>query len=600
MSTADQVLYLNRNATSPMYNKVLRALEETKQGRATATQWAAMIRALSQKGVKSLEIDESSILGWLENRGPDPITKVELLKKLSSLLFTVKEVRLAAPKYPSYRQPGGTYHEFLYIANSERDNVADEIEAVEYEMNLLVFEPERLIDEPELVVRLERQRAALIEQKSTAIDFDRHHYSDVINGRHGRNLLAHCRVTERPDEGLYFIEEIQSDWAQRGRRQNWAAGYPKGPLVTSTEAWAGMVLRRQLQLAAMNPAVKHVSWITESMRNGGWQNVDEEKAKEQRRKAHDDFVAEAVQAKLAELEALGTTPEALAAAKSAVRVEAEQAARAAGHSVPHDMLNDFYLRLVPKLVEKMSGGKVTLHETMIGGRTVTVPSLEVTDATRARLADKQPVYSRASLLSVPRDIGDERLVGALRNASTMLGSVKHVRLATHLYDVATGRKVAGRYINNMVQVSLSSRDIEEVMDHECFHFAQEQLLTSRENALVEVAFAPGTALNNQVRELLTRRGDFALAKQCIEPGEAAAQGFAFWRQGALDVSEPPVRGLFSDIISLVKDAVAWIRREVFEHSLQTPQEVFHALATGALAERAEIPFSAARPRAIAE
>lgn len=585
----DRVLYLNRNQSSPMYSNLKRMIADGKQGKAAPTQWISMIRAMTSKGVKSMEIEESGIIDWLEVQKDASITRDVLAAKIDSLMFTIKEVSLSKPKFTSYRQPGGKYHEYLYIANSERDNVIDDLERVEYEMQELVFTPEKFIDEPEVAINLERERERLMALKVKAIDFPNHHFSDVVNGKHGKNLLAHCRITHRPEDGLYFIEEIQSDWAQRGRKSNWTE-IPKGPLVTNTEAWAGMVLRRHLQLAAMDPAIKNIAWITETMRNGGTQSKEAEAMKVTRKKEFDEAKAAVVAQKMALLpnNGEGMTKEALAEFKAMANLAATTEVNNQGIYEPYDMLNDFYLKVVPKIVDKIlsgTGTKVQMKVLNIGDRQAEVPWIDVNDAVRQKLTEKQPVFSRGLLLNTPREINDPIIGPLLAEAARMLGSAKGVRFVGQLYDIATGTKVAGRFVNNFIQVSLSAANIEEALDHECFHYAQENLLSQHELDVMQNSFANGTTLNHKVREILTARGDYALAKECLNADEAAAQGFALWRQGALEVQEPPVTGIFSDLIQVVRDIGAWIKREALEQKFQTPEEIFSAFASGEIAKR---------------
>lgn len=586
---ADQVIHLNRNTLSPLYSKLKRSIDESKQGKAVPAQWASMIKAMSAKGVKSMEIDESNIIDWLENQKPEEsITRETLSKKLDSMLFTIKEVCLQSPKFKGHRQAGGTYKEYLYIANSERDNIIDDLESIEYEMEELVFNLERLSDEPDLVVNLERERTRLISLKGVAIDFTQHHFSGETTGRHGKNLLAHCRVTERPTQGLYFIEEVQSDWAQTGRKRNWI-NIPKGPLVTNTEAWAGMVLRRHLQIAAMNPQVQHIGWITESMRNGGRQNKKNESEKLTKKTNFDTHLKEGLILALSKIESEKMSPDALKEATLMARKSVIAELSQKGIQEPYDMLNDFYLKVIPKMVDKIlagTGEKVQIKDIEIDpGNTASIPCLVVTDKVRERLTDKQPIYSRALLLKTPIDANDAILETVIKNAAQMLGSAKHLRLVTNLFDISTGAKVAGRFLNNMVQVSLSSKDILEVCDHECFHFAQEKLFSQQENQLVLESFAYGTQLNEQVREILTSRGDFVLAKECLDPVESAAQGFALWNSGQLDLDQTPVRGIFSDLITAVKEVAQWIGKNVLQQNYQTTEELFQAFATGEIGKR---------------
>lgn len=587
---ADQITYLNRNnTTSPLYSKLHAAVADGKQGRAKPAQWKATIQALTQKGIKSAEIEDSGILGWLEVQSPDtPITKEQMAARIDISLPTIKEVVLQSPKYPSYRQPGGRYKEYLYILNSEKDNVIDDLELVEYRMQELAFEVERIIDDPELPIRLERERERLIEAKGKATDFTQHHYSEIVTGRLGKNLMAHARVALYPESGIYFVNEIQSDWAQRGRKANWTHGFPKAPFVTSTEAWAGAVLRRHLQIAAQGPTTTKFAWITETMRNGGQQDSVIERGKLEMKKRFDEGMAKGLAEHKARLKE-DLSPDEVQEHLARMRPLVMSDLRSQGIYDPPDMLNDFYLKVLPKIVDKIlagTGEKVSLQTITIGERVVTVPTINITDAVRSRLVDKQPLYSHGPLAFNARQIDDPALVNIVANAEVMLGSTKHFRLVNSLYDTATGRRVPGRYVNKLVQVSLAALDIEEVTDHECFHFAQENLLDQREMQVLDAEFAPGSRLNRAVLDVLRSRGDHALAKQCERSAtEAAAQGFALWRQDKLEVTEPPVRGIFSDIITAVKDVVSWIQTEVFDQKLQTVEDIFSAFASGQIASR---------------
>lgn len=587
---ADQIIYLNRNSvTSPLFSKLGAAIADGKQGRAKPPQWKATIQALTQKGIKSAEIEDASILGWLESQHPDtPLTKEQVAARIESSLPTIKEVLLQSPKYPSYRQPGGNYGEYLYILNSEKDNVIDDLELVEYRMQELAFEVERIIDDPELPIRLERERERLIDAKGKATDFTQHHYSDIVTGRLGKNLMAHARVTLYPESGIYFVNEIQSDWAQHGRRNNWSQAFPKAPFVTSTEAWAGAVLRRHLQIAAQGPTTSKFAWITETMRNGGQQNSEAERNKLEMKKRYDEGMAKGLAEHKGRLKE-GLSPEEVQAHLTQVRPLIVSELRSQGIYDPPDMLNEFYLKVLPKIVDKIlagTGEKVSMQTITIGDRTVTVPTINITDAVRQRLIEKQPLYSHGGLAFNARTLDDPALVNIVSNVEVLLGSTKHFRLVNSLYDTATGRRVPGRYVNKLVQVSLAALNIEEVTDHECFHFAQENLLDQRELQILDVEFAQGSRLNRAVLDLLRSRGDHALAKQCERSAdEAAAQGFALWRQGKLQVTEPPVRGIFSDIITAVKDVVSWIQTEVFELKLQTVEDIFSAFASGEIASR---------------
>lgn len=662
----DIVRYLNESRSGPLVSKLRQTLEEAKQPRAAVPQWRAMIAAFTQKGVKKIEMDEAGIDDWFATL-PDTqvLTKDEILEHLKRTSATVKEVVLGTPAYSSYRQPGGVYSEIFYIANSERANITDALEQVEWEMEELSWNLDRLIDDEDLMVRLEARRTQLVDQTETAYDFTWSHFTDPKYGKHGKNLIAHCRTIVYED--TYFIQEIQSDWAQSGRQSDWRR-VGKGPFVTNTEAWAGLTLRRQLQLAADNPKIKRVAWMTSSMSNGGRQDLAHERqvafmieayqaaakpaetarfdelggpalrdaangaAKElaklvadeatlknkvarakgavqnaEKAGAGDDSARAGLSQAKAELDSARDSLAGLEDKMNAARANAartssvfeviETSARKAGEQAaldkrlhnPNDM-NGFYLKVLPKLAEKAVQGtneRVTITKIDLnnGAAPVEVPTLQMTDAVRAKLKQSLPLYSRAPLLREARHEFDPVVAEMVRRCDNMIGSPHHVRAVANLHDIATGKRVAGRYANRLVQFALDARDIDEVPFHETFHYAMDVMLSGREREIITEAFAPGSRLHQQVQTVLIERGDRALAAECQDPAEAAAQGFALWTKGLLNVQDTPAQGIFSDLINTVRDVARWLRREVLEHKYQNTEDLFNGLAHGELAER---------------
>jgi hypothetical protein len=599
---ADAVKYLNDGNPPAFFSRLLDLLQRSKQSKAPASQWLPMIEAFTQKGVKKAELEESGALAFLASlNSADVLTKDALIEEIRRRHYTVKEVLLGSPKYPSYRQPGGEYREYLYIANSERDNVQDALDEVNFEMEELAFNPELALLQPELIVRLEKRREMLMSKVSDAIEFTGHHFHDKIQGRYGKNLLAHCRVSIHGD--TYFIDEIQSDWAQRGRRYDWK-GIVRGPLVTSTEAWAGMVLRRQMQIAASMPGIKRLAWITESMRNGGRQDLEAEVAKETQRKTYRDYLKSEVEQRLASIGADRMTDEERAAARRLLEPAIAQEAARRGLSEPADMLNDFYIAVLPKLADKAlakSGAKTGFQEFVLDKvrstgsygsgvveqpNVVKVPAIEFTPQVKDILSAPQPLYSRAPVRVGPVDLDarEKEIARAIARTEEMLGSARHLRFARHVYDVATGHRVAGRYVNRLIQVSLGAADIVEATEHECFHFATDNLLTWQEVEMLRTEFARGGELNAAVRCALKARGMGEAASQCDDPMEAAAHGFTLWARGYLDVGTARSQGLFSDLVNLARDCVAWFKRTVLQQRCTSVEEVFEALSSGSLAE----------------
>lgn len=578
MSTVDNdsVVYLNKQPLK-FDSRLRQQLEAAKVKKMPTDQWVAFINGLSSKGVKKDEVNDSGILGWLQAdaRKGVSITKEELLQELGRLMVTVKEVVLGKPQYSTYSHSSSTsrYQEILFIANSELANVEDRLEEIEFAMEDFGFNLERLSEDPEAILRLEKERAELMRYKPKAYGFNwRHFTSSDIQGKHGKNLIAHARVTIH--DGLYFIEEIQSDWGQAGRvrrsaneqrRQmglqelQWNESIPRGPFVTDTKLWAGLVLRRLLQRAAMMPDIDRVAWIRLCMRNGEKTNPGE--VDRQRAAMHEAIVARAI--------AMGEEPP----------------------TKQHDDFDHFYMKVIPSLADSAlgkSGVKTRLvNETIAGHLYESIPGFSLTPEAREVLKGVQPLYSAASVLRNPRPVPDEELVRLVRRAKSMLGSAAHVRFMDKLYNLKDMTPVSGSYMNRLIHVALNAADLEMALDHEAYHFAHSQLLIPTQQRIVLDAFAPGTELNAKVRDGLLRLNQPAAAAQCSDPEETAAHAFSLWCKGSLDLAESPAKGVFAQIVEVIRDSIRWISSTAKEKNLQTVEEVFTAVRQGDFAGSAD-------------
>jgi len=536
----DEISYLNRGPGSPMGHKLLDLIGESKQAKAPVSQWRAWVAGLSQKGVKANELKMSGLMDYFDTKADrEVLTREDVVREADRNMVTIKEVALGSPYFAAYRYSGGDYREYLYVANSERDCVADEIEQVQWEINDLNFHMEKLMSEPDLLTRLERRLYGLRHMESKAPDFAEHHFTAALSGRNGKNLVAHARVSVHGD--LYFLDEIQSDWAQKGRREtsNIApdgrrlngfenGSVPRGPYVQDTEDWAGLVLRRHAAIAASRPGVGRFAWITGAMRNGG-------------------------------------------------------------KMVSHDNLDEFYTRIIPKIMDKVigkAGGKVRMMPVMLGGQQFEVPGFEITDGVRERLMDRQPMFSRSNL-GPKIEHSNELKCEVMKQCGDMLGNIARVRILDRLYDTATGARVAGVYTNKQLMLSEEAVNLSYAGNHETFHAAMDLMLNDAERGIILEKFAPGTPLNYQVKDALIASGDLKAAAQCEIAEEAAAHGFALWRDNRIDVRDEPVSGIFADVADAMKHLGQWIRKSVFGRGYQTPHEMFVALSDGSLAARRE-------------
>ncbi|MDF8359443.1 hypothetical protein [Achromobacter anxifer] len=559
--------YLNRptfpDGTVPFFSKLISELEKA-QRRAPAGQWLSFIKGLTTKGVKGAEIAESGVIQHLESLvgtdAKDPITREDLVQWLLSHTPTVKEMDLLQSQYKAYSQPrypADVYRESLYLLNSERDNVDDRIADIRFELEELDFDLEALHADPLRAINLHNELNSLKVRREYANGVRFGHWSSVkddATGEQVSNMVAHARVSMRGD--LFFIEEIQSDWAQRGRLSEWRT-IPEGPWVTNTESWAGLILRRQIQRAAQG-GHNRIAWITGSMRNGG-----------------------------------------------------------DGARQSRDGLDDFYLKILPKIADKLISGtgmKTRMIQLDLGGRQVEVPGFDINDAVREKMSAAQPLYSRDIVPAQdPVKMNHElyaSLTRALQSAEEMLGSSVQIRLAAKVFDAATGEQVAGSQLGHLIQVSLSGRDPVLALSHEVWHYAHEHLLDVIDQASVDAAFAPGSRLNDRVRETLVRiKAAPGALQQCDDSKEAAAHGFALWKAGQLtlsdaeaakseplgdDIIDRTAGRLFRAVEAAFERMTSWVRRVLGESPTSKAEsrvgELFTKLREGMMKQTDIVPI----------
>lgn len=528
----DRVYYLDPIKDTPtnVFSRLRELLRESKQNQAAASQWIGYIRGLTQKGVKQSEIED--VLAWLERRGGEKIRKDELLTYIEHQMPRIKVVDLASPKYSNYVSLNGEYTERLYILSSESMLIDDLIEDLYYRMEEIGFDPSPLITDPGLVDRMEQELKKLKEMRPKSWDFKNHHFSEVVK-EHGKNLMAHARFVRQG--GLFFIQEIQSDWAQRGRKNGWTGNFPRAPFVTQTEQWAGLVLKELVQTAARDASVQQVAWLRSNMRNG-WDDYRE-----------------------------------------------------------NDGLSEFYDNILRRLMEKHLAKTDARIDTIrvVDKRGVEhdVLGFRMTEKARDVLSRAFPLYSRDALLpvwAVTEETEQEVRAEVLKQCEIMLGSAHMVRFYNRLYDAAINGEVAGRYWNQFIEVSLRAADPRSVARHEIMHFAYDNLLLPHEQLILDMEFFPGSDLYYRTQERLRQLGRHAAAEECrMNPKECMAYAFELWCKGDLDVRVRS-KNIFEAVVRVCLAVGNWIRRVFKPHEGQTPEEIFDKLKNGILARRARV------------
>jgi hypothetical protein len=315
----------SRKDTPTFYSELSKQIDNVKMNKAPSAQWKGVIANLSQKGVKPDEIEWTGINEWLDLQ-TGSVTKEQIAEYLEGNGVQVSETMLGMvsdeeldtflaseegqgfkreaareylskfPKYDQYTVAGGTNYKELLLTlpenTRERDNAIANL--VEYRKALFAkYDVDSMSKlNAELTAEEDLELDRLLDEKNkadpTTTSYKSSHWSQS-------NILAHVRFDERTDAGgnkVLFINEIQSDWAQEGKkygfnlnpkdkyrheelRKKWldntlteAEGIefdrldesgigrmgktPTAPFVTKTDAWVLLAIKRMMRYAAEN------------------------------------------------------------------------------------------------------------------------------------------------------------------------------------------------------------------------------------------------------------------------------------------------------------------------------------------------------------
>lgn len=198
------------------YSGLGRAIEQAQTKRAPAAQWIATLQ--KTPGVKKEELEWSGVLDWLADMD-GPVEREALLAFVNNNGVSVEVLELGHP-YADAEQiaenADGTY--------SVRTFGMDRVDAVDYETRE---------EAEEAIAAFEGLRPQFSSHKLPGADDS---YRELlfrlpnIDGPSTHwdqsNVVAHARTTIRTDaEGnqVLFVEEVQSDWHQKGRDEGYAS-----------------------------------------------------------------------------------------------------------------------------------------------------------------------------------------------------------------------------------------------------------------------------------------------------------------------------------------------------------------------------------------
>ncbi len=243
-----------RDKAPAFYSAVERAVTGAKQERSSADQWLGTLR--NTAGVKPEEMQWLGLEGWLKSQGKS-VTKQEISDYIRANQIEIKEVTKGGDatqeqafalakehgwkswdeidektqakymerasregggtptKFSSYTLPGGENYREMLLTLPERAKMPDFAAAQARWKEL----DDKLIREGLSPAELAEKNKLLddaFDVKSGQKDYRSSHFDEP-------NILAHVRFNDRVIDGkkTLFIEEVQSDWHQAGKRKGY-------------------------------------------------------------------------------------------------------------------------------------------------------------------------------------------------------------------------------------------------------------------------------------------------------------------------------------------------------------------------------------------
>lgn len=287
-----------RSDVSPLgfYSQLARSIE-SGPGKGSAQAWKDYIRGQQSKGVKADEVEWSGVNEWLDMQ-QGPITRDALAEFVRGNGVRVQEVRLGEPEGEYLRMPGGAEYGDTSGAKYGTYVVPGGTNYREVLLTLPVS-PEKEMTNQQRAQRMYGRdfydlEAAEMQAVVDASKAEKGNYAYRSSHWDQPNVLAHFRVDDRTDSDgnrVLFVNEIQSDWGQEGKKKGFATprwtaneearvrelerprpypglsaaereefaaltskqetkGTPQAPFVGKTDAWVSLALKRIIKMAA--------------------------------------------------------------------------------------------------------------------------------------------------------------------------------------------------------------------------------------------------------------------------------------------------------------------------------------------------------------
>jgi bifunctional DNA-binding transcriptional regulator/antitoxin component of YhaV-PrlF toxin-antitoxin module len=221
--------------------------------------------ALLKSGGSKAYAEEIGLMDWLKDRKSVTKSEVEQFVKENAPRLEEENSIGGEPKFSDYQEPGGTNYREVLIKLPKNSANTSEIQALKQEAQSILEKRQALEaegkywDSNALSPEIGAINARIRKLQSQDNFKDPHFNED--------NVLLHLRLNDRIDvdgKKVLFIEELQSDWHQKGRKEGYASKFDNLPDTVPDapfkKNWPALGLKRAIK-EALEGGYDRIAWL---------------------------------------------------------------------------------------------------------------------------------------------------------------------------------------------------------------------------------------------------------------------------------------------------------------------------------------------------
>ena len=226
----------------------------------------SLAKVLEKNGVKQDELEWSGLKDLLDSK--DKLTKEEIQNTINENRLVLEKVeKIDKAKYKNYKMDGGeNYREILFTSDlksnglREIDITIDRINNRQNELKKIAGKAKEIPDEfKDEWKKIWQEKEELIKKRDEFKKIEPYYSQHWEES----NIVVFTRVDDRTidNKKTLFIEELQSDWHQDGRKKGYGKGTKKVPEAPFKKNWHELGFKRMIQEAVENDYEK-IAWTT--------------------------------------------------------------------------------------------------------------------------------------------------------------------------------------------------------------------------------------------------------------------------------------------------------------------------------------------------